>query len=67
LRPFVRYQYANTNPSSILRDILLRHGPSFGFRYDLNDNIAFKAQLDHTIRKGQEDLNGLQMQLAFTF
>jgi hypothetical protein len=67
LRPFVRYQYANMNSGSILRDILLRHGPSFGFRYDFNDHIAFKSQLDHTIRKGQEDLNGVQLQVAFTF
>jgi hypothetical protein len=67
VRPFVRYQYANMNTGSILRDVLLRHGPSFGFRYDFNDNIAFKSQLDHTIRKGQQDLNGVQLQVAFTF
>jgi hypothetical protein len=67
LRPFVRYQYVNTNPRSIFEDVLLRHGPSFGTRYDFNDFIAFTAQLDHTMRKGQPDLNGLQLQFAFTF
>jgi hypothetical protein len=36
-------------------------------RYDLNENMALKAQLDHTLRKGQADLNGLQLQLAVTF
>jgi hypothetical protein len=66
-RPFVRYQYVNANPRSIFEDVLLRHGPSFGTRYDVNDFIAFTAQLDHTVRKGQPDLNGLQLQLAFTF
>jgi hypothetical protein len=66
-RPFVRYQYVNANPRSIFEDVLLRHGPSFGSRYDFNDYIAFTAQLDHTMRKGQPDLNGLQLQFAFTF
>ena len=66
-RPFVRYQYVNTNPDSVFDDVLLRYGPSFGSRYDFNDYIAFTAQLDHTLRKGQPDLNGLQLQFAFTF
>jgi hypothetical protein len=66
-RPFIRYQYINTNPSSIFSDVLLRHGPSFGIRYDFNDYIAFKAQFDHMLRKDQPDLNGLHLQLAFTF
>jgi len=67
IRPFFRFQYANTNRDSIYNDVLLRYGPSFGARYDFNGNIAFKTQLDHTIRKGEPDLNGLQFQLAFTF
>jgi hypothetical protein len=45
----------------------LRYGPSFGARYDLNDYVAFKAQLDHTVRGGQPDLNDLHLQFAFTF
>jgi hypothetical protein len=67
IRPFLRFQYVNANPSSLFEDVGLRYGPSFGARYDFNDNIAFKAQLDHSVRKDQPDLNGLQMQLAFTF
>jgi hypothetical protein len=67
IRPFLRYQYINANPDSIFQDVALRYGPSFGARYDFSDNIAFKAQLDHTVRKDQPDLNGLQMQVAFTF
>ena len=67
LRPFFRYQYINANTNGLFEDIGLRYGPSFGGRYDFNDAIAFKAQLDHTLRKGQPDLNGLHLQLAFTF
>jgi hypothetical protein len=66
-RPFVRYQYINANAQSIFEDVDLREGPSFGVRYDFNDNLAFKTQLDHTVRKAEPDLNGLQLQLAFTF
>jgi hypothetical protein len=68
IRPFFRYQYVNTNRrESIFDDVGLRYGPSFGARYDFDDNIAFKAQMDHTVRGGEPDLNGLQLQLAFTF
>lgn len=67
LRPFVRYQYTNANPGSVFDDISLRYGPSFGARYDFNEYIAFKAQLDHTARKGLPDLNGLHLQLSGTF
>jgi hypothetical protein len=66
-RPFFRYQYINADKGSILEDIDLRYGPSFGVRYDFNDSIAFKTQLDHTVRKGEHDLNGLHMQLVFKF
>jgi hypothetical protein len=68
IRPFFRYQYVNASPNnSIYDDVGLRRGPSFGARYDLNDYIAFTAQLDHTARRGEPDLNGLQLQWAFTF
>jgi hypothetical protein len=67
IRAFFRYQYINANQQGLFDDVALRHGPSFGARYDFNDSIAFKAQFDHTLRKGQPDLNGLHTQLAFTF
>jgi hypothetical protein len=68
IRPFFRYQYVNTSMQNLLfDDVGLRYGPSFGARYDFSDSIAFKAQLDHTVRKDQPDLNGLQMQIAFAF
>src|ERR1700675_295841 len=66
-RPFFRYQYINANQGGFLEEFVLRQGPSFGVRFDFNDSIAFKAQLDHTMRKGQPDLNGLHLQLAYTF
>jgi hypothetical protein len=68
VRPFFRYQYVNANRNTIYRDdVLLRYGPSFGARYDFTDSIAFKTQLDRTVRKSKSDLNGLQMQLSFAF
>ncbi len=67
VRPFLRYQYVNASKASIFEDVMLRYGPSFGVRYDFNENLAFKAQLEHTVRGNMPDLNGLQMQTAFTF
>jgi hypothetical protein len=69
VRPFFRYQYVNasSNVNSIFDDVRLRYGPSFGARYDVNDYMAFTAQLDHTVRRGQPNLDGLQLQWAFTF
>jgi hypothetical protein len=68
IRPFVRYQYVNASSRNLIYDdIGSRYGPSFGARYDLNDYMAFKAQLDRTARRGLPDLSGLQFQLAATF
>lgn len=68
IRPFFRYQYVNASSNnSIYDDVGLRAGPSFGARYDLNDSIALKAQLDQTVRRREPDLNGLHLQLAFAF
>jgi hypothetical protein len=67
-RPFFRYQYINARPgNAIYQDVGLRYGPSVGARYDLNEYIGFKAQLDHTSRRAEPDLNGAELQLAFTF
>jgi predicted flap endonuclease-1-like 5' DNA nuclease len=66
-RPYVRYQYINANVGGLLDDLDLRYGPSFGVRYDFNDSIAFKTQFDHTVRKGEPELNGMHMQLVFKF
>ncbi|MGA8270100.1 MAG: hypothetical protein WB919_00975 [Candidatus Sulfotelmatobacter sp.] len=68
LRPSFRYQYVNASPNNVIyNDVGLRFGPSFGARYDVNDYMAFTAQLDHTARRSEPDLDGLQLQWAFTF
>jgi hypothetical protein len=68
LRPFVRYQYVNASlENPIYDDVGLRYGPSFGVRYDPNDYIALKAQVDRTARRGLPDLSGLHFQLSGTF
>ena len=67
IRPYFRYQYINASSQGVFDDVLLRHGPSAGIRYDFNAGLALKLQFDHTNRKGQKPLNGLQTQLAFTF
>ena len=61
-----KLSHASSN-NSFYNDVGLRYGPSFGARYDANDYIALKAQLDHTVRRGEPDLNGLHLQLAFAF
>ncbi|MGA8431673.1 MAG: hypothetical protein WB729_17750 [Candidatus Sulfotelmatobacter sp.] len=68
VRPFFRFQYVNASPRNfVYDDVGLRFGPSFGARYDLNDYVAFKLQLDRTARRNEPDLSGLHLQLAFTF
>jgi hypothetical protein len=67
-RPFFRYQYVNASQRNpFYEDVGLRFGPSVGTRYDLNDYLAFKAQFDHTLRRGLPNLSGLHLQLSATF
>jgi hypothetical protein len=65
-RPYFRYQYVNAT-SPVFPDVTLRHGPSAGLRYDLNDYVALKAQIDRTMRRGLSTFNALNFQLAFRF
>ncbi|MBZ5524065.1 MAG: hypothetical protein LAP21_17660 [Acidobacteriia bacterium] len=65
-RPYFRYQYVNA-ASPVFPDVTLRHGPSAGLRYDFNDYVALKAQLDRTLRRGLSTFNALNLQLAFRF
>jgi len=68
IRPFFRFQYVNASSQNLIyNDVGLRFGPSFGARYDLTDYVALKAQLDHTVRRGLPDLNGLHLQLTGSF
>jgi hypothetical protein len=68
VRPFMRFQYTNASPQDLIyNDVGLRYGPSFGARYDLTEYLAFKAQLDDTVRRGLPNLGGLHLQISGTF
>ncbi|HKP72316.1 MAG TPA: hypothetical protein VJT82_05225, partial [Pyrinomonadaceae bacterium] len=67
-QPYFRYQYLNAPARDLIfHNIGRRNGPSAGLRYDLTDYAAFKAQYDHTGRRGLSSLDELILQLAFTF
>ena len=68
LRPFFRYQYVNVpSDNPLYADVGRRNGPALGIRYDLTDFAAFKAQYEHTSRRGRNALDELILQFAFTF
>jgi hypothetical protein len=67
-RPYVRYQYVNANNlEPILTGLGLRHGPSFGLRFDASDSVALKLQYDFTAQRNQPSTSGLAFQVGFTF
>jgi hypothetical protein len=67
-RPYFRYQYVNAaNTEPIFPDVGLRAGPSLGIRYDASDFVALKLQYDYTVLRNQPGVNGLALQLGFTF
>jgi hypothetical protein len=67
-RPYFRYQYVNASDSEpIFPKVGLRQGPSAGLRYDATESVAFKVQYDYTDFRHQQAVNGLAMQLGFTF
>jgi hypothetical protein len=67
-RPYVRYQYVNVAKNEpVFPDIALRHGPSLGLRLDASESVALKLQYDRTFMRNQPAVNGLEMQLGFTF
>ncbi|MGB7844892.1 MAG: hypothetical protein WBL63_04700 [Candidatus Acidiferrum sp.] len=67
-RPYFRYQYVNApNSEPIFSDVALRHGPSLGLRYDVSEFVALKFQYDYTFLRRQPEVNGLSLQLGFTF
>jgi hypothetical protein len=67
VRPYFRYQYINADSDAVFSDVGRRHGPAVGVRWDADAYVAFKIQLDHTLRLAQPALNGVQAQVAFTF
>jgi len=67
-RPYMRYQYMNVaNTEPIFPDVGLREGPSLGVRYDASESVALKFQYDYTRLRNQPAVNGLELQLGFTF
>lgn len=67
-RPYLRYQYLNVAKNEpVFPDVALRHGPSFGLRYDASESVALKFQYDYTFLRNQPGFNGLMTQVGFTF
>ena len=67
-RPYMRYQYMNAaNTEPIFPDVGLRQGPSLGVRFDASESVALKLQYDYTRLRNQHAMNGLALQLGFTF
>jgi len=67
-RPYFRYQYLNVaKREPVFPDVSLRHGPSVGLRYDASEFVALKFQYDYQFLRNQPGVNGLTLQLGFTF
>jgi hypothetical protein len=67
-RPYFRYQYVNVaNNEPVFPDVALRHGPSLGLRFDASESVALKFQYDYTFLRDRPGVNGLNLQLGFTF
>jgi hypothetical protein len=67
-RPYMRYQYTNVaNTEPIFPDVGLRQGPSLGLRFDASESVALKFQYDYTQLRNQPAVNGVELQLGFTF
>jgi hypothetical protein len=67
-RPYFRYQYVNAaNNEPVFPDVALRHGPSLGLRFDASESVALKFQYDYTFLRNQPGVNGLNLQVGFTF
>lgn len=67
-RPYFRYQYVNVaNNEPVFPDVALRHGPSLGLRLDASESVALKLQYDYTFLRYQPGVNGLNLQIGFTF
>jgi hypothetical protein len=67
-RPYFRYDYVNAPVNEpIFPDVGLRHGPSVGLRYDASEFVALKLQYDRVMLRNQPGVNGLGLQVGFTF
>jgi hypothetical protein len=67
-RPYFRYQYLNVAKTEpVFPDVSLQYGPSLGLRYDASEFVALKFQYDYRSLRNQPGVNGLTLQLGFTF
>ncbi len=67
-RPYFRYQYVNVADNEpVFPDVALRHGPALGLRWDTSESVALKFQYDYTFLRNKPGVNGLNLQLGFTF
>lgn len=67
-RPYMRYQYMNAAKTEpLFPDVGLRQGPSVGVRFDASESVALKFQYDYTRLRNLPAVNGLELQLGFTF
>jgi hypothetical protein len=67
-RPYVRYQYVNSPANDPVNIYTGRYqGPSVGLRMDFTDYAAFKVQYNRLDQRAVLPLNGVDLQLAFTF
>lgn len=67
-RPYFRYQYMNVASNEpVFPGVALRHGPTAGLRFDASESLALKFQYDYTFLRNQPGVNGLTLQLGFTF
>jgi hypothetical protein len=67
-RPYFRYQYMNVASNEpVFPDVALRYGPTAGLRFDASESVALKFQYDYTFLRNQPGVNGLTLQLGFTF
>jgi hypothetical protein len=67
-RPYFRYQYVNASDAEpVFPQVGLQQGPSVGLRFDASESVALKLQYDRTAYRHQASVNGLALQLGFTF
>jgi hypothetical protein len=67
-RPYFRYQYINVpRKEPVFPDVGLREGPSVGLRFDASESVALKFQYDYTALRSQPAVQGLTLQVGFTF
>jgi hypothetical protein len=70
-RPYVRFEYVNAPDADPIFAVVgrpgLLFGPSVGLRYDFTQYACLKVQYDHRIQQEQPSVNGVTVQVGYTF